>query len=183
MKLELLTKALRHYALSADCTSDDRELVFDAIDECSAQAERYDSRDLWRDTVYLVSADSLDNLLNMATYDIYGVVAKRLKGQTEFHHYEHAVRQYGLDDMTKSALMLGYDIISDLWRENEANGDHNVDGTFKRTNENDAVNCLRRAFEFVDAYRLTNIGHLDADVEKRLYELIGDMRRHLDYLT
>lgn len=132
MELRILKEALEHYVLSADCAAEDRRKVFDAIAECNEQAERYDSRELFLDSVYLVTTDSLSDLLNLATYDEYGKLAKAHNGSVPFDCYTHAVRKWMLNDMTNRSLQLGYEIIRDLWRDNEADGCHNDDGTMDR---------------------------------------------------
>lgn len=183
MKLETLTNALRHYLLSAD--AQDVHSVFDALEECNALAERFSGRDIWKDTLYLVSADSLDTLLNMATYDIYGKLAKPRKGIVSFSLYEDTVRTYGMDDMTRSSLMLGYDIVSDLWLSNEESGDHNPDGTFRHSTElpgesmkqyvQDLRRCLRDANDVVKTYQLVNEDVLEPKENEWLKKLIDDI--------
>lgn len=183
MKLELLTKALKHYVLSADCKESDREDVFDAIIECSAVAERFDGRDIWKDTAYIVAAGSMDMLLNMATYDIYGQLAKPRNGNVSFSLYEDTVRSYGLKDMSTSALMLGYDVLSDLWRSNEESGDHNPDGTFNKDGTlpggslkqymYDLRDCLSDARRVVEAYYATNKDFLEDEDANNVQELIA----------
>ena len=132
MKLELLTKALQHYVLSAECSESDRQHVFDAISECNQLSERFDSKKIWQDTIYIVSAESMSDLLNMATYDIYGKLAKVHGDELPFEYFAHAVRKEYLPELTNCSLELIFDILSDLWRDNEANGAHNPDGTFMR---------------------------------------------------
>lgn len=132
MKLETLKKALEHYVLTADCSAEDRPDVFDAIAECNELAERYINRELWKDCIYLISADSLSDLLNMTTYDDFGKRAKIHGNDVPFDYYASDVRKWYLQDLTNRSLQLGYDIIHDLWHDNEVDGNHNPDGTFYR---------------------------------------------------
>lgn len=132
MKLNVLKEALQHYVLSADCSESNRKQVFEAIDECTELAERFDCRDIWKDEVYLVSSGSLSDLLNIATYDDFGKLARLHGTDVPFDYYAHDVRKFNLTDLTNRSLQLGYDIIHDLWRDNEADGCHNEDGTFRR---------------------------------------------------
>jgi hypothetical protein len=132
MKLEILKKALEHYILSADCSEADRQNVFDAIAECNNQIERYYSRELWMDTVYIVTSDSMHTLLNKVTYDNYGKLKKSC-GQVPFEWYAEDVRKAFDMDLTNEVLQLGYHFVSDLWNDNEADGENNPDGTFKHT--------------------------------------------------
>lgn len=132
MKLTTLTKALEQYILSAELSSNERQDALDALAECHEVAERFDNRDLWKDTVYLVSSDGLSDLLNIATYDIHGKRARIHEDDMQFDYYAYDVRQLVSSDLTNRVLQLGYDIVHDLWYDNDANGDHNPDGTFKR---------------------------------------------------
>ena len=131
MKLDNLKKALEHYVLSADCPADERQDIFDAIAECNELKERYADRDMWKDCVYLVSASSLSDLLNHTTYDDFGKLARVHGNDVPFDYYAGKVRQWFLSDMTNRSLQLGYDIVHDLWGDNEAYGNNNPDGTFK----------------------------------------------------
>ena len=130
MKLELLKTALEHYVLSADCSEDNRKNVFEAIAECNELIERYESRDIWKDTVYLVSSESLSDLLNLATYDEYGKLARIHNGNVPFPYYADKVRKWQHTDLTNRSLELGYDIVSNLWHDNEEQGKNKPDGTF-----------------------------------------------------
>lgn len=132
MKLNNLKKALEHYVLSADCPADERQDVLDAIAECNEVAERFDSHDIWKDAVYIVTSDALSDLLNIVTYDIYGKRAKLHGEKFPFSYYTHDVRCNVNTELTNRALELGYDIIADLWHDNEADGCHNPDGTFSK---------------------------------------------------
>lgn len=142
MNIELLTKALQHYVLSAECHESDRDKVFDAIAECNELNERLLRDMLWDGAVYLVSAEDITKILNITTYDIYGKLARSYKGNVPFGEYEFAVRkQCELNEMTIRVLMLGYDVISDLWLSNEESGDHNPDGTFMTANDMQDICC------------------------------------------
>lgn len=134
MKLNILKAALEYYALSADCSNEDRQEVFAAITSCAQVIERFDNSDLWKNECYVLSTDALDDLLNLATYDLFG---KRQKAYGDhrlpFDHYASECRKY-IEGLTNEQLQLGYDIICDLWHENEADGAHNPDGTFAHNN-------------------------------------------------
>jgi hypothetical protein len=132
MKLNLLKAALEHYVLSADCADADRSDVFDAIAECNELAERFIDRDSWQDCVYLVSASSLADMLNQTTYDDFGKLAKVHGNDVPFDYYAYNVRKWFMSDLTNRSLQLGYDIVHDLWADNENDGANNPDGTFRR---------------------------------------------------
>lgn len=129
MKLNLLKAALEHYVLSADCSENDRQDVFEAITECAHLEERYSDRKMWKDSVHVITTGSLIDFLNMTTYNDYGKLAKPRNGNVPFECYAAVVRQGFQTDLTDDALRCGYDFLHDLWNDNEAYGNHNEDGT------------------------------------------------------
>ena len=133
MKLDILKAALEHYITSADCSEADRKEVSSALASCVQAAERYVSSDIWSNECYVVTADAFDNLMNIATYDIYGR-QRRLHGDNmALHHYMDAVRSgYCLEELTNEQLEFGYEIVAYLWDDNEQQGCHNEDGTFRK---------------------------------------------------
>lgn len=136
MDIRILKEALKCYAQSADCPAKDRDKVLEAIGECQATIDRVIAEDV-DDFTFIVSTIpvmTLSDFLNLTTYNIYGKLAKRHGGRAPFHHYVHAVERDSLmiNMLTAAQLQVGYDFIADLWSDNEANGEHNPDGTFKR---------------------------------------------------
>ena len=132
MKSTTLMNALTLYLQSADCSSNgDLEDTVLAVKQLAAVQERNHDADLWHYEVFVITAWTLDNFLNFMTYDTYGKLAKAaLPDKVPFSCYANNCRKlFGLDDLTDDALMLGYEIISDLWADNESDGLHNDDGT------------------------------------------------------
>ena len=136
MKLNILKAALEYYAMSADCSNEDRQEVFAAITSCAQVQERFTYSDTYKNECYVLSADAMAGLLNIATYDWYGR-RQKIYGNGEhrlpFDHYAAECRKY-IPDLTNEQLELGYDYIGDLWHDNEALEQHNDDGTFKHNN-------------------------------------------------
>lgn len=127
MELNIIKTALQHYLTSGDC-----ENVVDvakAIDNCDELIARGVDEN---DTVHIVSTLSLTELLNCATYDDYGRLARLFGGDVSFAQYATRVRSFTMSDLTDDVLQLGYYFINDLWHDNERAGDNNPDGTFKR---------------------------------------------------
>lgn len=123
MNLTLLTKALQHYALSADCNESDRKCVFDMIGECHEQLERNLHTLIKNDNAYLISDDTLAKMFHQTTYGLYGKLAKDFKGKAPFSMYDHVVRtECEFVEMTTRMMMLGYDLISDVWHCVEDDG-------------------------------------------------------------
>jgi hypothetical protein len=133
MKLKVLKDALVYYSRSADCTDSEHASVIEALEEVVRLEERYIDRAFWHDACDLITRDALLNLLNMATYDIYGRVRRVQGPKVTFDYYESACRSTAmLDGLTNKQLYDAYGYISDLWHDNEAAGANNTDGEFKR---------------------------------------------------
>ena len=135
MKIELIKKALRNYAASAECPNNERNDVFEALDEIAETVERYVDMKLWEGKALLIPLPALIDILNETTYDDYGKLARIHKGDAPFEYYAHAVREKHCDGfrmLTNDQLECGYALLHDLWIDNDDNGDHNADGTFKR---------------------------------------------------
>ena len=134
MKLATLTKALECLAQSPDCSKEELQDVYSSIRSLAAVADRYQSSKDWHDEVTVITAWTLDNVLNHMTYDIYGK-RKRIHGnEMQFMYYAADCRkQFDLEELTDEQLRFGYDIIADLWADNEREGNNNVlDGTFAK---------------------------------------------------
>lgn len=148
MKMNTLIEALELLRASKH---DDPEALH-SIDE--QLVEMYELRrtveedycsDVFGDECYVVCASAAIDLMNIATYDIYGklardncpvgsinehVVLKSTDDYVKFDDYKAAVKQQ-IDCIHGSIIEVGYDIVSDLWFDNEKLGDHNDDGTFR----------------------------------------------------
>lgn len=134
MKIEIIRKALRCYAASAECSNDERTDVFDALEALAQTEDRYDDRDLWKDAIEFIPLPTLIDILNELTYDDYGRRARVHKNDMRFELYAHDVREkhmFGVGYLTDSQLRAGYGLIDDLWHDNEQFGAHNEDGSFK----------------------------------------------------
>ena len=129
MTLELLKKSLELY-LTTVTDETEQTQVLQSISECQEQIDRYFSRDIWNDTIYIISPNSLSDLLNISTYDEYGKL-KKSNGDVTFEQYRELVNDKMFLDLTDSSIELGYDIISDLWLDNEEYENHNPDGTMR----------------------------------------------------
>ena len=127
MVLDLIRKSLEHYLT---VTTDENEIVEikKHIDSCQSTFDHYENPDWWDNSVELVTVPSLTNMLNYLTYDDYGKL-KKSTGSVSFEQYCNIVRtKYDLD-LSPECLELGYDLIHDLWNDNEQFGYNNPDGT------------------------------------------------------
>lgn len=123
MNLNVLIDALMHYARSADCPEEDLDAVFNGLKECWQVKERYREAAIWSHSVRFIAEATLMDLLNVATYDTYGQ-CKRTYGQgMTFGDYAYRCREFAdFAALTDDQLLIAYDFISDLWRDNEADG-------------------------------------------------------------
>lgn len=167
MKLQTIENALKHYMLSADCSKEEREDVDSALRTCHAVAERYDDRERWQDSVQMIPTSVLVDFLNTTTYDVYGKLAKIHNGKVPFSYYKDAVRKETmLSQLTDGQLECGYELINDLWQDNNSSGENNIDGTFPNSK-------LDRIMYYLDAYCVTNDDVLDDGTKRELVTLLG----------
>ena len=129
MELNIIKTALQHYLTSGDCNdTNDLVSVCRAIDELDELLARGADE---TEHIHIVPDSSMLGLLNYATYDDYGRLAKQNADPT-FEQYAESVRAFDLVGLTDSSLKTGYYFVRDLWRDNERYGYNNPDGTFKR---------------------------------------------------
>ena len=88
--------------------------------------------DIFKGECFVLHSTTVSGLLNVATYDAYGRLYAENNGDVALGDYEQVIReQYECDYLPTTAVELGYDIIHDLYADNEALEYHNPDGTFK----------------------------------------------------
>lgn len=131
MTLELLKAGLQKLV-----DEDNNQEAKQAIAEIIEIQQRAGSEDVWQGSCYVLHASTVDDLLNIAAYDEYGklyVKRKSIGHVVTLNDYEKACRDnLGLDCIPLSAVQLGFEIVNDLYADNEADGAHNPDGTFRR---------------------------------------------------
>lgn len=134
MKLTTLREALSHYICTAHLDSNERLDVVETIEELARVEERYTDSSRCEDAVCVVTINDITQLLNIATYDIYGRLAvNRPSNHLSFVVYAEAVRSKLDVELTDTTLESGYFFIHDLWQDNEELGCNNADGTFNKT--------------------------------------------------
>lgn len=131
MTATLLRKALLDYLDRTTVTEEDYNAINAAIVELDEIEQRAGDNDAWKHECYILHAESLCDLMNMATYDEYGKMYVKQHGAVNYADYECMVLKY-ITTMTTAAIELGYDIVRDLYDDNEQQDAHNPDGTFKR---------------------------------------------------
>ena len=129
--LTIIRTALQHYLTSDDCASGPIEqlvTVCQAIDELDELIARgVDGTE----HIHFVPSSNMLGLLNYATYDDYGRLAKQ-NPDVSFEQYAESVRTFDLVGLTDDTLKNGYYFVRDLWYDNEHFGNNNPDGTFRR---------------------------------------------------
>ena len=132
MLTTLLRKALLDYLDRDTITEEDRNSINAAIAELDEIEQRAGADDAWKHECYILHADSVCDLMNISTYDDYGKMYVKQHGTVNYVDYERMVLKYK-PTITTAAIELGYDIVHDLYDENEQQGEHNPDGTFKHS--------------------------------------------------
>lgn len=130
MKLELLKKGLQKLV-----DEDNNQEAVQAIAEINEIQQRVAWNDAFNGDCYVIYASDAASIMNMLTYDEYGklyVAASKLDKIVPFNKYEAVCRGLlDLDGLPLSMIQLGFDIVGDLYADNEALDYHNPDGTFK----------------------------------------------------
>lgn len=133
MTTTLLRKALYGYLDHNTTTADDYEEALAAIkelDEIDALAAESGADNVWKHKCYIVHAEDASNMLNELTYDTYGkLFVQSGCGSVGYDLYATAVRK-DYANIPSQLMQLGYELISDLYEDNEQSGCHNPDGTF-----------------------------------------------------
>ena len=126
MKISVLKRALERLAVS---DPEQAEEALQSLAVLSGVDERFQDKELWQEDVFVLPAGLFDNILIELLYDTYGV-RKRIHGDNmAFHLFAYDVRKdCRYEQFTDEQLQFGYDIIADLWTDNEAEGNHTVDG-------------------------------------------------------
>ena len=125
--LNIIKTALSHYLASGDCTDDFVNICWavDELDELLARGVD------GTEHIHFVPSSNMLGLLNYATYDDYGRLARLLGDNVSFEQYAERVRTFDLVSLTDDTLKTGYYFVRDLWSDNEQAGHNNPDGTFK----------------------------------------------------
>jgi len=118
--------------------------------------------DEWDLEVVAISTGSFIDIMNQATYDIYGKTYKGIDGyapQTsklsiKDAYFRHIRSWY--PGMTDSSIEMAWEVISDLWGENESNGYNMPDGSYNKfegLDKEDLENMCRYLHYSVKMYR------------------------------
>lgn len=190
MNLLTLQNALLMYGASAECSEAEREDAFKAIQELSAVRERYTNADIWKLEVCVVSPSTMMDMLNHITYDDYGRIARREKGEAPFHYYADKVRKY-LPDLTNDVLRDAFTYLKDLWHDNEEQCQNTVVGTYLSCNTPDqffkqATACIDGLVQLTaETYKDTELHSIKIcinDIEYHFYDSAALVQGLIDTL-
>ena len=108
------------------------------------------SASVYDDACYVISASAACDLINIATYDIYGKLARVNCAVGEIHNTDTAIAarrsnlvkladykrdvQWLIDGIDGSILEDFFGFLDDLWTDNEQFGNNKPDGTFDHSN-------------------------------------------------
>lgn len=169
MKFETIKKGLLKL-IDENVDVADAQQILTEINEIQLRLGEYN--DIWKDECYVLSPDTIIGLMNIVTYDEYGklyVASRKINHQVPFNKYEEVCRyKLELECAPLSVIQVGFDIVRDLYEQNEENGCHYNDGTFKPYISNDKTpmyNLLESIIDIVIAYEATNEGVLTEEDE------------------
>jgi hypothetical protein len=104
--------------------------ILNSLVEIDEQLSLYRCPDIWKNNIYILTPNSISDLLIQLTYDDFGRL-KKSTGSVSLEQYSEIIRKkYYFYELTSSCIELGYHIISDLWSDNEEFGHNNPDGSF-----------------------------------------------------
>lgn len=109
---------------------------------------------IWHGAVHAIHMTTAIDLQNVLLYDTFAALAKsKHNHEVSFGEYMEAAKKvFGFEAASTQFLMSGYEVINDLWHDNEANGCHNDDGTYS----NDC-GAVKPAFKVL-SYEYMNTG-------------------------
>ena len=146
MNLKILETALKQQLVSGKCTNEETRQIAEALIECSNLHEVYSSADIWKDEVLVVTPETALQYVGDILYDAYGRRCRSLNvKQLPFDQFKALARlDFRLKDVSVEVLQYSYDVLSDLWVENDEEGSNNPDGSYKNDNLTDVEKALLR---------------------------------------
>jgi hypothetical protein len=129
MNIITIRNALESYLITVSDESEKAEVMKSLVD-IDEQLSLYRNPDIWKNDSYILTPDSLSDLLISTTYDLYGRFRKT-NGTVTLEQYTNIVyKNCYLTELTPSCISFGFDILTDLWSDNEQFGYNNPDGSF-----------------------------------------------------
>lgn len=136
MTIDILLEALEELRDSRSHPDYKEHVIERAISELKNLSNNISNPldDVWHGAVHVMFIDDAINIQNATMYDAFGKLAKEGKG--DFCNYCLLARStYGFEHASTYFLRSGYDVLNDLWHDNEQYGHNNPDGTYCRDAE------------------------------------------------
>lgn len=138
MNLQTVEKALCLARVHELTTPEMRQQIDEALDEIAEITNLTKNiADIWQHEAFVIHVSDTSDLVNRNLYDMYGRMMRSNHGLVEFDTFLMCCRggstdNYGFEYWPTEALKTGYEIVSDLWADNESQGCNNPDGTFNK---------------------------------------------------
>ena len=129
MTTTLLKKALYDYLDNNTVTISEKEQIEAFINDCDDIERKANDDSIWKYECYVMHAEDVSDLMNIATYDNYGKLYVANDQNVSLEQYTACIDNY-YHAMPNSVIQLGYDVIYDLYSDNNALDSHYADGTF-----------------------------------------------------
>lgn len=141
MTIDILIEALDMLSKQDDLKN------YKAAEICKSLKELYrlrekckDGMEFWQGAIHVISMSDATEIQNMLLYDTYGKLARKAGKSPSFVDFcREAAKVEGFAEATSDFLESGYNLLNDLWHDNEVNGYNSSDGTYKK---------VKTAFQF-----------------------------------
>ena len=132
MNITIIKNALEKYLCTTE-DNDEKLLCAKALEELACVTDRYESADSWDNDAVLLPTNAWVDILDAMTYDILGKRMKAHGSDMRPEYYYHDVRReyLGMQQIASMYLAYGYEVLHELWMENEALGCHDDKGCYK----------------------------------------------------
>lgn len=138
--MNILKAALMHYYETVELTDPEEAASLKNLIAETVELDRLMETDneIWPNEIRLISISSSCDLGNRVLYDTYGKLARERNCQpNESVTFEgfalRARKEFGCETLTELVLRDAWEVISDLWSDNEKDGHHKADGTIDST--------------------------------------------------
>lgn len=159
MTIDIMLEALEALKDRGDHPDYKQQVIHESICELrrlNASLPDY-HRGIWNGAIHVVHMTTAIDLQNALLYDTFGRLAKSKSNlEVSFGEYMEAARKrFGFEAVSTQFLTSGYEVINDLWHDNEANGCHGSDGTYcagRSDTYGKIPELLKFAEELIQAY-------------------------------
>lgn len=133
--MNVLKAALLHYYETVETTDPEEAASLQNFIAETVELDRLMETDnkIWPNEIRLISISSSCDIGNKMLYDTYGKLARANNNkEVPFERFALTARkEFGCETLTELVLRDGWEILTDLWHDNDAIGSHHADGTFE----------------------------------------------------